>query len=48
VSESFAQLQVRNMEVVQASVNRLEQRGTSQAFVAVDPIFVLSGEKLGD
>jgi cobalt-precorrin-6B (C15)-methyltransferase len=48
VSESFAQLQVRNMEVVQASVNRLEKRGTSQAFVAVDPIFVLSGEKLDD
>ncbi len=48
VSESFAQLQVRNIEVVQASVNRLEQRGTSQAFVAIDPIFVLSGEKLGD
>jgi cobalt-precorrin-6B (C15)-methyltransferase len=48
VSESFAQLQVRNMEVVQASVNRLEKRGTSQAFVAVDPIFVLSGEKIDD
>jgi cobalt-precorrin-6B (C15)-methyltransferase len=48
VSESFAQLQVRNMEVVQASVNRLERRGTTQAFVAVDPIFVLSGEKLDD
>jgi hypothetical protein len=26
----------------------LEKRGTSQAFVAVDPILVLSGEKLGD
>jgi cobalt-precorrin-6B (C15)-methyltransferase len=48
VSESFAQLQVRNIEVVQAAVNRLEKRGTSQAFVAVDPIFVLSGEKMDD
>jgi cobalt-precorrin-6B (C15)-methyltransferase len=48
VSESFARLQVRNMEVVQASVNRLEKRGTGQAFVAVDPIFVLSGEKIDD
>jgi cobalt-precorrin-6B (C15)-methyltransferase len=48
VSESFSRLQVRNMEVVQASVNRLEKRGTGQAFVAVDPIFVLSGEKIDD
>jgi cobalt-precorrin-6B (C15)-methyltransferase len=48
VSESFAQLQVRNIDVVQASVNRLEKRGTSQAFVAANPIFILSGEKLDD
>jgi cobalt-precorrin-6B (C15)-methyltransferase len=46
VSESFTELQVQNMEVVQASINRLEKRGTSQAFVAVNPIFILSGEKL--
>lgn len=46
VSEGFADLQVRNIEVVQSAVNRLEKRGTNQTFAAVDPIFVLSGEKL--
>jgi len=46
VSESFAELQVRNIEIVQSAINRLEKRGTSQVFAAVDPIFVLSGEKL--
>ena len=46
VSESFAELQVRNIEIVQSAVNRLEKRGTSQTFAAIDPIFVLSGEKL--
>lgn len=46
VSESFAELQVRNIEVVQSGVNRLETRGSSQVFAAVDPIFVLSGTKL--
>ncbi|UBF28461.1 precorrin-6Y C5,15-methyltransferase subunit CbiT [Kovacikia minuta CCNUW1] len=46
ISESFAELQVRNIEVVQSAVNRLEKRGTSQTFAAIDPIFVLSGEKL--
>ncbi|PZV09811.1 MAG: precorrin-6Y C5,15-methyltransferase (decarboxylating) subunit CbiT [Leptolyngbya sp.] len=46
VSESFAELQVRNVEVVQLAVNRLEKRGISQVFTATDPIFVLSGEKL--
>jgi cobalt-precorrin-6B (C15)-methyltransferase len=46
ISESFAELQVRHMEVVQSAVNRLENRGTSQIFAAGDPIFVLSGEKL--
>ena len=46
ISESFAELQVRHIEVVQSAINRLENRGTSQIFAAVDPIFVLSGEKL--
>jgi precorrin-6Y C5,15-methyltransferase (decarboxylating)/cobalt-precorrin-6B (C15)-methyltransferase len=46
VSQSFAQLQARNIEVVQSAVNRLETRGFSQTFAAVDPIFILSGEKL--
>jgi cobalt-precorrin-6B (C15)-methyltransferase len=46
LSESFAELQVRNIEVVQSAVNRLETRGLSQTFAAVNPIFILSGEKL--
>jgi len=46
VSESFAELQARNIEVVQSAVNRLEKRGMNQTFAAIDPIFVLSGEKL--
>ncbi|HEY9910092.1 MAG TPA: precorrin-6Y C5,15-methyltransferase subunit CbiT [Thermosynechococcaceae cyanobacterium] len=46
ISESFAELRVRNVEVVQSAVNRLERRGTSQTLVAVAPIFVLSGEKI--
>jgi precorrin-6Y C5,15-methyltransferase (decarboxylating) CbiT subunit len=46
LSEGMAELQVRNVEVVQSAVNRLENRGIHQVFVAVDPIFVLSGEKL--
>lgn len=46
ISEGFAELQVRNVEVVQSAVNRLERRGMSQTLEAVAPIFVLSGEKL--
>lgn len=46
VSESFAELRARNIEVVQSSVNRLEKRGLHQTFAAIDPIFILSGEKL--
>lgn len=46
VSQSFAELQARNIEVVQSAVNRLETRGNQQIFAAVDPIFILSGEKL--
>jgi precorrin-6Y C5,15-methyltransferase (decarboxylating) CbiT subunit len=45
LSEGFAELHARNIEVVQSAVNRLERRGTSQTFAAVDPIFILSGEK---
>jgi len=45
-SESFAQLQVRNVEVVQSSVNRLETKGNRQVFAAVNPIFILSGNKI--
>jgi len=46
ISQSFASLQARNVEIVQSAVNRLETRGFSQTFTAVDPIFILSGEKL--
>jgi cobalt-precorrin-6B (C15)-methyltransferase len=46
ISQSFAQLRAINIEVVQSAVNRLEMRGFSQTFAAVDPIFILSGEKL--
>jgi cobalt-precorrin-6B (C15)-methyltransferase len=46
ISQSLSQLRARNIEVVQSAVNRLETRGYSQIFVAADPIFILSGEKL--
>jgi cobalt-precorrin-6B (C15)-methyltransferase len=46
VSESFTQLHARNVEVVQAAVNRLETRGNSRRLAAVDPLFILSAEKL--
>jgi hypothetical protein len=45
ISEGLAELQARNVEVVQAGVNRLETRGLHQTFAAVDPVFILSGEK---
>ncbi len=45
ISASLAELQARNIEVVQAGVNRLETRGIHQTFAAVDPTFILSGEK---
>ncbi|MEO0488372.1 MAG: precorrin-6Y C5,15-methyltransferase subunit CbiT [Cyanobacteria bacterium P01_A01_bin.123] len=45
-SESFAKLHVRNIEAAQPAVNRLESRGNHQVFTAIDPVFILSGEKL--
>jgi precorrin-6Y C5,15-methyltransferase (decarboxylating) CbiT subunit len=45
LSEGFSELHARNIEVVQSAVNRLETRGTHQTFAAVDPIFIVSGEK---
>ncbi|AVQ74153.1 cobalt-precorrin-6B C(15)-methyltransferase [Microcystis aeruginosa NIES-1211] len=45
-SEGFSNLQARNIEIVQAAVNRLETRGIHQIFAAVDPMFILSGDKL--
>ncbi|MGF1498286.1 MAG: precorrin-6Y C5,15-methyltransferase subunit CbiT [Elainellaceae cyanobacterium] len=46
ISESLAELRARQIEVVQSAINRLETRGNRQVFVAADPIFVISGEKL--
>ncbi|MBR8827200.1 MAG: precorrin-6Y C5,15-methyltransferase subunit CbiT [Gomphosphaeria aponina SAG 52.96 = DSM 107014] len=46
ISEGLAELAARNIEVVQSSVNRLETRGIHQTFAAVDPMFILSGEKI--
>lgn len=46
ISESLAELQVRHVEVVQSAINRLETRGIHQVFAALDPIFIISGEKL--
>ncbi|MEL6383896.1 MAG: precorrin-6Y C5,15-methyltransferase subunit CbiT [Cyanobacteria bacterium J06626_18] len=46
ISETFASLCVRNVEIVQPTINRLETRGFQQVFKAIDPIFILSGEKL--
>lgn len=45
ISETFAELLASNVEVVQSVINRLEMRGNSQVFTAVDPIFILSGDK---
>ncbi len=46
LSEGFSDLQARNIEIVQSAVNRLETRGIHQVFAAVNPMFILSGEKL--
>jgi cobalt-precorrin-6B (C15)-methyltransferase len=46
ISQTFSQLRARNIEVVQSAVNRLEKSGFSQTFIAADPMFILSGEKL--
>ncbi|TVQ45346.1 MAG: precorrin-6Y C5,15-methyltransferase subunit CbiT [Gloeocapsa sp. DLM2.Bin57] len=45
LSEGLAELQARNIEVVQSAINRLETRGIQQVFAAVDPMFILSGDK---
>lgn len=45
ISESFAELQVRNIEVVQTGGSRLETRGSNQVLKPIAPTFILSGEK---
>lgn len=46
VSETFSHLHARSIEVVQPAINRLETRGNRQIFASVDPMFVISGDKL--
>ncbi len=46
VLDSFTKLHGRHVEVVQAAINRLETRGMNRSLVAVDPIFILSAQKL--
>jgi cobalt-precorrin-6B (C15)-methyltransferase len=46
VSEQFSLLQARQVEIVQSGIHCLERRGNQQSFVALDPTFVLSGEKI--
>jgi len=46
ISEGLSELQARNIEVVQSAVNRLETRGMHRTFAAVNPMFILSGEKM--
>jgi len=43
--QTLGALQARKIEVIQSAVNRLETRGMQQVLVALDPIFILSGEK---
>ena len=45
ISDTFATLAVQAIEVTQPAINRLETRGASQVLRAVNPIFVISGEK---
>ena len=45
-SETFSSLHMRNIEVAQPTINRLETRGNRQLFASVDPIFIISGDKL--
>lgn len=46
VAEQFSRLQARQVEIVQSGIYRLERQGNQQSFVALDPIFILSGEKV--
>ncbi|MEO0434575.1 MAG: precorrin-6Y C5,15-methyltransferase subunit CbiT [Cyanobacteria bacterium J06656_5] len=45
ISERFAELQVRNIEVVQTGGSRLETLGSNQVLKPITPTFILSGEK---
>jgi cobalt-precorrin-6B (C15)-methyltransferase len=43
--QTLGALQARKVDVIQSAVNRLETRGMQTVLVALDPIFILSGEK---
>ncbi|MFS8906770.1 precorrin-6Y C5,15-methyltransferase subunit CbiT [Synechococcus sp. O70.2] len=45
LSVGLAAVGAHQVEVIQAAVNRLESRGRTQLLLALDPTFVLSGEK---
>lgn len=45
-SQTLAALHMRSIEVAQPVINRLETRGNRQVFATVDPIFIISGDKL--
>ncbi|MEN9202210.1 MAG: precorrin-6Y C5,15-methyltransferase subunit CbiT [Thermostichus sp. DG_1_6_bins_120] len=45
LSAGLAAVQARHVEVIQSAVNRLEHRGRAHMLVALDPTFILSGEK---
>ncbi|NJL99849.1 MAG: precorrin-6Y C5,15-methyltransferase subunit CbiT [Synechococcaceae cyanobacterium SM2_3_2] len=45
LSSGLAEVRARHVEVIQSAVNRLQQRGRGQTFIALDPVFVVSGEK---
>ncbi len=45
ISERFADLQVRNIDVVQTGGSRLETLGSNQVLKPITPTFILSGEK---
>ena len=46
VSDTFSKLHTRNIEVAQPAVNRLVTKGNRQVFASVDPVFIISGDKL--
>lgn len=45
ISEALAELEAGHLEIVQSAINRLQKRGLRQSFSAVNPTFILSGEK---
>jgi cobalt-precorrin-6B (C15)-methyltransferase len=46
LSAGLAAVRAHHVEVIQSAVNRLEHRGRTQMLLALDPTFVLSGEKM--